>query len=132
MYAVGNPVGKNSIISKYSDVVDSWLELKGTVDIERREIMIAQLNDSFVQETGDSLPTTLLCKLSDWILLEVLHDKDVDKVTNNEFAILSRRQLKRRDRRENSSEDNVIDYLNQKFKKRRDSLSRKSTVEIDK
>lgn len=122
---------KNNILADFENRIDELTEQRPLPNLEKRFGLIDEINEEFYQITEHNLPSFLLSKLSDWVLLEVLNDKDVDKVAKNEFAILSSRQLKRRDKRENSVEDEVMDYLNLKYVKKKNSLAKKTTKEIE-
>lgn len=122
---------KNNILADFEDRIDELTEQRPLPNLEQRFSMIEEINEEFYQITEHNLPSFLMSKLSDWVLLEVLNDKDVDKVAKNEFAILSSRQLRRRDKRENSVEDEVMDYLNLKYVKKKNSLAKKTTKEIE-
>lgn len=122
---------KNSILADFEDRIDELLILRPLPELQERFKIVEELNEEFYQITENNLPSIFLSRLSDWVLLEVLNDKDVDKVANNEFAILSPRQLRRRDKRENSVEGKVMDYLNLKYVKKKDSLAKKNTKELD-
>lgn len=122
---------KNNILADFENRIDELTEQRPLPNLEKRFSLIEEINEEFYQITEHNLPPFLLSKLSDWVLLEVLNDKDVDKVAKNEFAILSPRQLRRRDKRENSVEDEVMDYLNLKYVKKKNSLAKKTTKEIE-
>jgi hypothetical protein len=131
---MGNKSNKstnNDIVKKYDEIIEELVTFRPLVPISDRNLIIEALNSEYMSLTGNNLPSFLLSRLADWILLEVLNDRDVDKVTNNEFAILSPRQIKRRDKREYSFEAEIIDYLNLKYVNRKDSLSKKNTKELE-
>ena len=98
---------KNDILNKY----ESWVNDVVETDLskEEKDQVITEINESFFREAEVNLPSYLLSKLTDWYLSDVLKDKSVDKVTNTEYAILSSRQLKRRDIRECSLTAEVSD-----------------------
>lgn len=62
--------------------------------------------------------------LGSYLLVEVLKNKDVDKVTNTDFPIMSESQLKRRARTQVLMQDTTLDFLNNKLNKQIDSLSK--------
>ena len=113
---------KNDILNKY----ESWVNDVVETDLskEERDQVITEINESFFREAEVNLPSYLLSKLTDWYLSDVLKDKSVDKVTNTEYAILSSRQLKRRDIRECSVTAEVSDYLELKYNKNFSSLAK--------
>ena len=113
---------KNDILNKY----ESWVNDVVETDLskEERDQVITEINESFFREAEVNLPSYLLSKLTDWYLSDVLKDKSVDKVTNTEYAILSSRQLKRRDIRECSVTTEVSDYLELKYNKNFSSLAK--------
>ena len=113
---------KNDILNKY----ESWVNDVVETDLskEEKDQVITEINESFFREAEVNLPSYLLSKLTDWYLSDVLKDKSVDKVTNTEYAILSSRQLKRRDIRECSVTTEVSDYLELKYNKNFSSLAK--------
>ena len=113
---------KNDILNKY----ESWVNDVVETDLskEEKDQVITEINENFFREAEVNLPSYLLSKLTDWYLSDVLKDKSVDKVTNTEYAILSSRQLKRRDIRECSVTAEVSDYLEQKYKKNFSSVAK--------
>ena len=113
---------KNDILNKY----ESWVNDVVETDLskEEKDQVITEINENFFREAEVNLPSYLLSKLTDWYLSDVLKDKSVDKVTNTEYAILSSRQLKRRDIRECSVTGEVSDYLELKYKKNFSSLAK--------
>lgn len=117
-------MSKNKVIFVYENRIDELINQEELPALEVRFKMIEDLNEEYFKETGATLPSHLINKLADWILNETLKDRAVDKVTNNDFAILSPRQIKRRVKREASVQDNVLDYLELKYVKNQDSLSK--------
>ena len=113
---------KNDILNKY----ESWVNDVVETDLskEEKDQVITEINENFFREAEVNLPSYLLSKLTDWYLSDVLKDKSVDKVTNTEYAILSSRQLKRRDIRECSVTTEVSDYLELKYNKNFSSLAK--------
>ena len=113
---------KNDILNKY----ESWVNGVVETDLskEEKDQVITEINENFFREAEVNLPSYLLSKLTDWYLSDVLKDKSVDKVTNTEYAILSSRQLKRRDIRECSVTTEVSDYLELKYNKNFSSLAK--------
>ena len=115
---------KNNVLAEYETMIEELMAVRPLLDLAERFKITSELNEGYYMANGQNLPAFMLSKLSDWLLMEVLIDKDVDKVSNTEFAILSHRQLRRRDKRENSVEGGVMDYLNLKFVKNKDSLAK--------
>lgn len=121
----------NNILAEYDERITELVSARPLPELEERFRVVEEINEEFYQLTEQNLPAFMLSRLSDWLLMEILNDRDVDKVSNSEFAILSPRQLRRRDKRENSVEGEVMDYLNLKYVKKKDSLARKNTKELD-
>lgn len=117
-------MSKNKVIFVYENRIDELINQEELPALEVRFKLIEDLNEEYFKETGATLPSHLINKLTDWVLNETLKDRTVDKVTNTEFAILSPRQIKRRVKRETSVQDNVLDYLELKYVKNQDSLSK--------
>lgn len=116
---------KNNVITDFEIIIEDMIAVRPLPSLNDRHTAIEAVNEDFYKIAGQNLPNYILSMFSDWFLIEILNDKDVDKVTNSEFAILSPRQLKRRDKRENSVLGEVMDYLNLKFVKKNDGLSKK-------
>ncbi|HID0815725.1 TPA: hypothetical protein ACXNW8_001335 [Clostridium botulinum] len=121
---------KNNILADFEDNIIELVSLRPLPELDERYEIIEDINEDFYKLTRHNLPPFLLSKLSDWCLTEVLNNKDVDKVTNTEFAILSPRQIRRRDKRELSSDGEIMDYLNLKYVKQKDSLAKKTKKEM--
>lgn len=122
---------KNQVTSRYEVMIDEMIGENDVPSLEERYAIIEELNEDFYQETGWTLPSFLLNKLTDWVLSETLKDRGVDKVANNEYAVLSHRQIKRRTKRETLVTENIIDYLDLKYAKNYDSLSKVTRKEVE-
>lgn len=120
---------KNNVIAEFENKVINLVEANSVPELKERYKLIEQVNEEFYKKTSQNLPPHILSMLTDWVLIEVLKDRNVDKVTNNEYAVLSHRQLRRRDKRENSVMGEVLDYLDLRYTKQMDSL--KKTVRAD-
>ena len=119
-------MARNDVLTEFENSINAMVEVALVPILQERYNRTVQINEEFFERTGGSnLPSYLLNILADWILLEILKDKDVDKVSKTEFAILSPRQIRRRDKRENSVEDEIMDFLNLKYVKQKDSLYKK-------
>lgn len=117
-------MSKNRVIFVYENRIDELVNQEEVPALDVRFKIIEDLNEEYFKETGSMLPSHLISKLTDWVLNETLKDRTVDKVTNNEFAILSPRQIKRRVKRETSVQANVLDYLELKYVKNQSSLAK--------
>ena len=113
---------KNNTVVKYEELVNEVITTNPF--LEEKGDIIESINESYFNETGMNLPSYLLCMLTDWYLSDILKDKSVDKVTNTEYAILSHRQLKRRDIRECAVTSEIGDYLDLKYRKNLPSLAK--------
>lgn len=76
----------------------------------------------YMEQTGLQIPNTMLSALADFLLDATFTDTSNDKVSNTEYAILSPRQLRRREQRERVSDD---DYLQYKHHERNDGIAKK-------
>ena len=82
----------NSVNERYVNKIEELI--KYNVDLEFKRNKINELNEEYFAETGDVLPHNLVYKLTDWFLSDTLKSKDVDKVTKNQYPILSKYQIK--------------------------------------
>ncbi|WP_227255926.1 hypothetical protein [Bacillus thuringiensis] len=83
---------------------------------------IKSLTDAYIEMIGELPDSDQLERLSDLLLYEELHDKDRMKVRNNEYPIMSERQLIRRRNEEISEkmyEEYGVDKRNHKVPTRR-------------
>lgn len=87
--------------------------------------------EEYYEVVGKFPKPRVLELLSNYILVSELKNKDVDKITNNDFPIMSETQLKRRGRKQTPMKDTTLDFLNTKFNKNIDSLSKKGTKKVD-
>lgn len=122
---MGGNIVRNKTIEEFEKMIFAMVENTPIPTLEDRYKYIEDINEEYLDATGNVLPPFLLSVLTDWVLAETLKDKDVCKVTNNEFAILSHRQIKRRLVREPSVEDDVLNYLQQKYVKQQSSLAKR-------
>ena len=101
----------NSVNERYVNKIEELI--KYNVDLEFKRNKINELNEEYFAETGDVLPHNLVYKLTDWFLSDTLKSKDVDKVTKNQYPILSKYQIKRRNKKQVAVINEKLDYLNQ-------------------
>lgn len=97
-------------------------------------VIIAQVDEmieEYFRVVGYMPAPYTLNKLADYILVNELKDKGVDKVSNTEYPILSDIQLRRRARKQFTAQDTTLDFLNTKFNKQVDSLARKSVKKAE-
>lgn len=116
-------------ISEFGEKVDALIELP-LKEIAKPEVLIEQVEqmlEEFYTTVGRYPNGSVLSKLGTYILSADLRDKSVDKVTNTEFPILSEAQIRRRNRKQVSVEDQTLDFLEVKYNKQLDSLARVST-----
>ena len=86
---------------------------------------VEDITDEYFKQTGERPDGRQLERLTDYILRDELTDRSADKVTNNEYPILSSVQLSRRTDREMSSGELVGHTANtsHKLKGRRKAFS---------
>lgn len=100
----------NSINARYLDRVN--LVTKYKLDLESKKLKIIEITEDYYLEVGEQIPPQHLYLLTEWLLSEVLKCKDVDKVTNTEYPILSKYQIKRRNKKQVAVLSDTLDYLN--------------------
>jgi hypothetical protein len=116
---------KNNIVAKYEEIVLNKIQQKPLPTIDERFKVIEEINEQYFQETEDNLPSYLLTKLANWILAEELTDRHADKVTREDFPVLSDKQARLRKRREKTVKDSSIDYFDLKYRKQSSRLMKK-------
>lgn len=100
------------------------LKLTELPTAEERVSQAEAIIEEFRVVTGRNPKPALLSQLANYILGEDLKDKDIDKVTNNAYPILSEYQIKRREQKQISMIDSSMDFLEVKINKGLDSLAR--------
>jgi hypothetical protein len=103
------------------------MKLADCPPIEVRNKQVEELIEQYYIQVGKYPKSNVLERLGSYILVHELKNKDVDKVTNTAFPILSEIQLKRRNRKQMLMQDTTIDFLNTKYNQQLDSLA-KSTI----
>lgn len=102
------------------------MRLEDAPPVKDRNKQVEEMIEEYFRIVG-SMPNPYTLKLlADYILISDLKNKDVDKVSKEEFPILSDIQLKRRLRKQLPMQDSTLEYLNTKYNKRLNSLSKTS------
>lgn len=83
---------KTAFKEAVDELVAEGPDLTRTQRIDR----VAQLTDAYVIQTGERPDTSQLHRLADVILREELSDPHPDRITRNEYPIMSDRMLGRR------------------------------------
>lgn len=99
---------------QFEKEVDRLLEQREIPPVEERVQQVYDLCEYFYKETGRTPISYQLDRLGSYILADVLRDKDVHKVKNTEYPILSPTQQKLRNRRESRVGDDNLDFIKSK------------------
>ena len=122
-------LGNNLIIAYINEFEERVMELSkqsSHISQSKRNKIVHELLESFFNYIGEYPKPALLTMLSDYILFDLLKDNHPDKVTREEYPILSERQLQRRTIKQFSAKAQTIDFLNSKFKENLSALNRKT------
>lgn len=99
---------KQEGLKEFEEEVTGILALKigneTTPPIEVRSLIIDTLIDAYIEQTGQVPKGNQVQRLANWVLLEKLTDSHPDKVTIEEYPIMTNRQLRKRYMREIPSE----------------------------
>lgn len=87
----------NNCVEKYLSKVEEVTQY--LIPLEDRYEVIVALNEEYREETGENLPSFLLEMLGTWYIQETYSDKRTNKVSIEEFPVLSESQLFRRGRK---------------------------------
>lgn len=99
---------------QFEKEVDYLLEQKEIPPVQDRIQQVYDLCELYYKQTGRTPQSYQLDRLGSYILADVLRDKDVHKVKNTEYPILSPTQQKLRNRRENRVGDDNLDFIKNK------------------
>lgn len=78
---------------------------------EEKNQTTEDLSNYYYKLTGYVMPNSMLTALADFILDDTFIDRDIDKVANNDYPILSNRQIKRRKARQMLVENDLLEYF---------------------
>lgn len=123
----------NEYIANFTERAEELANTK-LADCPPIEIMntkVEEMIEHYYQTVGKFPKSYALEQLGNYLLVRDLKNKDVDKVTNTPFPILSEIQLKRRNRKQMLMKDTTLDFLNTKFHKQIDSLAKRVTTQAD-
>lgn len=98
---------------------------------EERVKQVDDRLEEYFSTVGTMPKVKVLNDLANYILSGELKNKDVDKVTNTEYPILSKTQLKRRLRKQVAVETDTLDFLEVKYNKQIDSLAKTPSRKVD-
>ncbi len=101
----------NKSDAEYSEIIYNVLLEADSYSTAERIVITQDITDSYREQYGEELKPHFLEALANFILNDVLTDKRVNKVTYEDFPILSDRQLYRRERRERIMEADTMDYF---------------------
>lgn len=85
----------NEVISQYVHVLD---RITPGQPREVRMGILDELIGEYVEQTGQTPPANLLERMTDMVLHEELSDPHPDKMTRNEYPIMSQQQYEKRTR----------------------------------
>lgn len=96
--------------------MDHFLDIWSYYSVSERIKLVDVYTKSYWQFTEREPQPARLKELADFILMDELADSHPDKVTRNEYPILTSKQVERRNRKTVlSGEETTTDYLNVKY-----------------
>jgi hypothetical protein len=109
----------------------SKTKLEDAPSVEEINKQVEQMIEEYYSIVGSMPKPRVLELLANYILINELKNKDVDKVAKQDYPILSDIQLKRRARKQMVMQDATIDFLHTKYNKGIDSLARASIKKVE-
>ena len=98
--------------------------------IEERKNIIVEMNEEYYRETGGVLPSFILEMFGTWLLQEVYGDRRTNKVSIDEFPVLSENQMLRRKRKMVQIQDEyTLETLNFHLRNNSSTSKRQETPE---
>lgn len=85
--------------------------IRSNFPLSMRKEKINSLIQKYMNRTGNRPDSWQLYRLANCLLREELKNKSPDKITNTEYPILSRYQIRTRERREKPMEATRLDIL---------------------
>lgn len=92
--------------------------------IDERNHESSSMIEEYMNHQGRMPEPYWVSRLGTYVLAEILKNNDRDKSTNTEYAILSYRQQRRRNRKQMAVKGEHLDYLHSKFVAKMDSLAK--------
>lgn len=84
----------------FKEMVARFTKMKPIPPLDFRRVAIKVISDAYIDQTGEVPNGVQLNLLGNWILAEDITDPHPDKVTNTEFPVMNKRQLRLRHNRE--------------------------------
>ncbi|MHC5291111.1 hypothetical protein ACYSTM_21400 [Bacillus licheniformis] len=101
-----------SIKSQFEKEVEKLVGTKELLPLQTRIQQVTSLTEHYFQKTGVPYNNSYyLDQLGTYLLADTLRDKSTHKVKHSEYPVLSRTQLKLRNRRERRVGDENIDFI---------------------
>ncbi|WMU08173.1 hypothetical protein vBCtySFA70_00069 [Clostridium phage vB_CtyS-FA70] len=120
-----------SLNSRYEDRITEITKRRPVPKLNERYKIINMISEDYYKETGGSqLPPKLINLFTNWVLYETLSDTSSNKVSQHEFAVLSTGQMERRMGKELAYAEELIDFLNVKYRKNMGGAYRKRNTEF--
>lgn len=117
-------------VTTFDSIVEYLLRLKDDAgnppSVDERNQIIDNVTNSYIMQTRKTPKGSKLQRLANWLMLETLTDSHSDKITREEYPIMTKRQLRTRYRREMANEN-----LTETHTKLRYLKGRKSVVHIN-
>lgn len=96
--------------------MDEYMLMWSVFTVEERNILVQKYLDTYEQLMGGKPSPQRLSELADFILAEELANPHPDKVTREEYPILTSKQLLRRQKKTVlSDKEDTTDFLNTKY-----------------
>ncbi|OAA91468.1 hypothetical protein [Clostridium ljungdahlii] len=104
----------SQVDSEYWDYIFELLNTASQYTQQEKNEIVVQISEYYCIQTSYQIRSEMLTALADFLLDECLTNKDVDKVSNTEYPILSFRQIHRRYLREQTLGAEVLQYADNK------------------
>lgn len=101
----------SQIDQEYWDYIFELLNTASQYTQQEKNEIVEQVAEYYCIQTGFQIRNEMLTALADFLLDSCLADKDIDKVKNTEYPVLSFRQLHRRSRREVALEAETLQHF---------------------
>lgn len=119
----------NEVNTRYTERVEECIAYLPS--LEERKRIIEEINDDYLKETGETLPSHLLEMLGTWLLQEVYSDSRSNKVALEEYPVLTEHQIYRRKRKRVLIEDEaVLDALKYHISNNSSTASNKTSASL--
>jgi hypothetical protein len=115
---------------EFAYYTDELIANGDVLSVSERNYFIKEMTESYVQAIGKKPPSRDLEALANYLMYEHLTDRSPDKMTTEEYPVLSERQQRTRRSKEFTKEESTLDYIKLRKSNQNHNLNKRNTSSI--